>query len=236
MSNAPNLDLPLLAAAQAQKHVTVNEALVRLDALAAPTALTLGQTAPPAGAPGDMHVVGFGATGAWVGHDGELAFWVNDGWSFAAPRPGWRVWVEDRRAAAVHDGSGWTVGLVGPHISGAYTQVGLLTGDIALSGTVATGGLVIPDRAIVLGVTARVLADIAGAGVTGWRIGVAGAEDRYGTGIGLVKDSTANGVTGAPVAYYADTPLEVRAEGGAFDGGAVRLAIHLMTLTPPDAV
>ena len=33
MTDTANLLLPLLQAAQAQKHVTVNEALLRLDAL-----------------------------------------------------------------------------------------------------------------------------------------------------------------------------------------------------------
>jgi len=89
---------------------------------------------------------------------------------------------------------------------------------------------------MVIGVTARVIADITGAGVTGWRLGVAGADDRYGSSIGLAKDSVLNGVTGAPVAYYADTPLLISAEGGAFDGGQVRLAAHYILLTPPEIV
>ncbi len=34
MSNSPRIGLPLLDAAQAQKHVTMNEALARLDVVA----------------------------------------------------------------------------------------------------------------------------------------------------------------------------------------------------------
>ena len=48
MSDTQRFAMPLLDAAQAQKHVTVNEALARIDALAAGQALTVGDTAPPA--------------------------------------------------------------------------------------------------------------------------------------------------------------------------------------------
>lgn len=33
MANSPNIELPFVEAAQAQKHVTVNESLLRLDAV-----------------------------------------------------------------------------------------------------------------------------------------------------------------------------------------------------------
>jgi len=93
-----------------------------------------------------------------------------------------------------------------------------------------------PDRAVVFGATARVLTAITGTGVTGWRLGVSGATDRYGAGVGLAQGSSLNGVTGAPVGYFADTPLVIDAEGGDFAGGSVRLCLHYMILTPPDAV
>ena len=47
MANTPRLGLPLLQAAQAQKHVTVNEALVRLDGLGQLSLVSLAVSAPP---------------------------------------------------------------------------------------------------------------------------------------------------------------------------------------------
>ena len=44
MTNTPNLSLPYLAAAQAQKHVTVNEVLSLIDALAQMAVVAVGAT------------------------------------------------------------------------------------------------------------------------------------------------------------------------------------------------
>ena len=75
-----------------------------------------------------------------------------------------------------------------------------------------------------------------GAGLTGWRVGVDGSTNRYGSAIGLPQNSSFSGVTDAPVGYYGDTPLRIEPEGGDFAGGDVRLAIHYLGLTPPDPV
>ena len=40
-----------------------------------------------------------------------------------------------------------------------------------------------------LGVTGRVVAALAGPGLTGWRIGVAGSDSRYGSGLGMALNS-----------------------------------------------
>ncbi len=236
MSDTPQLQLPLLASAQAQKHVTVNEALIRLDALTQPVALSSTIEAPPLAADGDAYIVPEGATGEWAGHENSLAVYDNGGWLFLTPRRGWRVWIEDQNDYATYVSNRWVSALSGAYEEGAYSSIRIATTDETLSGATHTTSLLLPDRAVVVGVTARVTADITGAGLTGWRIGVAGADDRYGSAIGLPKDSSSNGVTGAPVAYYANTPLLISAEGGAFDAGDVRLAAHYILLSPPDIV
>ena len=50
MSETTQLGLPLLQPAQAQKHVTVNEALVRLDGLTQLVLASATVTAPPVSA------------------------------------------------------------------------------------------------------------------------------------------------------------------------------------------
>ncbi len=76
MTRTPNLNLPYLDAAQAQKHVTHNDALRILDALVQPAVLSRVLTTPP-GTPaeGDRYIVAASATGAWVGQDGKVAAW-----------------------------------------------------------------------------------------------------------------------------------------------------------------
>lgn len=103
----PRLGLPYLLAGQAQKEITHNEALNLLDLLAQATVRDRTHSAPPASpALGDCHVVAAGASGAWSGKDGQIAAWYG-GWRFAAPRPGWSLWVEAERRALRWDGGGW---------------------------------------------------------------------------------------------------------------------------------
>lgn len=90
---SPNLDLPLLVPAQAQKHVTVNESLLGLDVLVQCAVRAMGRNAPPAApAEGERYVIGAAPTGAWTGQAGKLADWRNGGWAYAQPQPGWRIY------------------------------------------------------------------------------------------------------------------------------------------------
>ena len=106
-----NLALPFLQPSQAQKHVTHNEALERLDILVQLTVEAFDATTPPSlPEAGEVHALGTGASEAWVGHDGELAAWVGEAWLFIAPRAGWRAWSRGAGTLRIWDGSGW----VGP--------------------------------------------------------------------------------------------------------------------------
>lgn len=90
--SSSRLTLPFIQAAQAQKHVTHNEALERLDFLTQLTVQAFEATTPPATATeGDIWALGTGAQGAWSGHDGALAGWYNSGWLFITPATGWRA-------------------------------------------------------------------------------------------------------------------------------------------------
>lgn len=109
MSDATtNLLLPYILAAQAQKHVTHNEALRLLDGLVQLSVLDRDLTAPP-GSPtdGDRYIVGSGATAAWAGWDLNVALWTDGAWLRLPPRTGWRAWVEDEGLLLVYDGSVW---------------------------------------------------------------------------------------------------------------------------------
>ncbi|WP_420140894.1 DUF2793 domain-containing protein [Sphingomonas sp.] len=85
----PRLMLPLLAAGQAQKEVTHNEALTLLDMLVQPVVEASGIDVPPvAPQPGQIWIVGGAASGAWAGHADHLAGWSGGGWRFVTPQPG----------------------------------------------------------------------------------------------------------------------------------------------------
>jgi hypothetical protein len=76
--NTTHLLLPYIFAAQAQKHVTHNEALRLLDAMVQLAVLDRTRTAPPASpADGDRHIVASGASKLWAGWDLNVAYWVD---------------------------------------------------------------------------------------------------------------------------------------------------------------
>ncbi|MDP4021403.1 DUF2793 domain-containing protein [Methylobacterium sp. NEAU 140] len=111
MSDAtPNLGLPLIAAAQAQKHVTHNEALGLLDALVQLACLDKDLAAPPASpADGDRYLVTAAApTGAWAGLSGQVVRFADGVWTGSVPRPGWFAYVVDEADLYVFDGRAWT--------------------------------------------------------------------------------------------------------------------------------
>jgi Protein of unknown function (DUF2793)/C1q domain len=103
-----NLLLPYILAAQAQKHVTHNEALRLLDGLVQLSVLDRDLTAP-LGSPadGDRYIVASGGTGDWTGWDANVALFTDGAWLRLPPRTGWRTWVEDEGILLVYDGAGW---------------------------------------------------------------------------------------------------------------------------------
>lgn len=93
MAKTPNLKLPILMPAQAQKHVTVNEGMDVLDAVAQCAVLGMDRNDPPTGAAeGDRYLIGAAPTGDWTYEAGNFAWWSNGGWAFVPPAPGWRVY------------------------------------------------------------------------------------------------------------------------------------------------
>ncbi len=122
---SPNLDLPFLIPAQAQKHVTHNEALERLDLLVQLVVQGFEATTPP-GTPAEGQIWALGAapTGDWAGQGGRLAASVGGGWVFIAPRTGWRAWGQAEAQFRVWRGADWQLlpmdGLAGLGIGTAH--------------------------------------------------------------------------------------------------------------------
>lgn len=108
MTSTTRLSLPLLDAAQAQKHVTHNEALIALDSLVHLAVKARDVNAAPAApAEGDVYLVGASPSGAFAGHANCVAAFDSGGWEFRAPRAGFRVFVESGSLLLLFDGAAW---------------------------------------------------------------------------------------------------------------------------------
>ena len=95
------LGLPYLASGQAQKHVTVNESLLRIDAVAQLSAVSASLAAQPASpTDGAIYILPAGKTGAdWGGMaNGALAYYRDGAWEELTPQEGWRCFVNDEHA------------------------------------------------------------------------------------------------------------------------------------------
>lgn len=107
------LGLPYLAAGQMQKHVTVNDALTRLDALVQARiesrSLTVQPTAPPDGA---LYLIPPGASGDdWgVRPSGALVRFEAGGWSPLEPPSGMLAFIVDTAELVVRVGDAWLSG------------------------------------------------------------------------------------------------------------------------------
>ena len=245
MADSTNLLLPYMAASQAQKHVTHNEALRLLDGVVQMAVLDRNLTAPP-GSPADgaRYIVASGGTGAWAGWDGSVAMWSDGTWYRLLPRAGWLCWVADESFMVVWTGSAWVglvsaMGLIGQaqEVDVAKGAVGFTTGLgvvdetlSGLSGASVASTIVIPNRAILLGVSVKVITAVTGAPSFG--VGISGETTKFGGSLGVAAGSTNKGVIG-PTAFYADTPVLLTATSGSFTGGAVSLGIHYLVCGIP---
>ncbi|WP_018389884.1 DUF2793 domain-containing protein [Ancylobacter sp. FA202] len=223
----PLLALPLLASAQAQKHVTHNEALVRLDAACQLAVLDRTRTAPPASPlRGDRHMVAAGASDVWTGHDGEIALY-DAGWHFLTPRMGWRAYVGTEARTLLFDGAVWREALALTP-SGATATLRMVEQELTLAGAFVASTLIIPSRSICLAVASRTVAAVTGA--TAYEVGISGETAKFGGLLSIAAGAGNIGVIG-PQAFYADTPLRITALGGSFTGGRVRLVLSYLAFT-----
>ncbi|MGV1013716.1 MAG: DUF2793 domain-containing protein, partial [Methyloceanibacter sp.] len=116
MAESAKLRIPYIAASQAQKHVTHNEAMTLLDTLVQLSVLDKDLTAPP-GDPeeGDTYIVATGATGAWTGWDQRIARYIDGEWRSYLPGQGdgagWLAYVLDEELLYRFDGTDWDTAL-----------------------------------------------------------------------------------------------------------------------------
>ena len=248
MSNTANLVLPYLAAGQAQKHVTLNESLRKLDAIVQLSVVSATTTAEPASpADGAVWILPVGKTGDhWSSFTaGDLAHYRDGAWVEIAPRGGWLAFARDSGRLLVFDGASWSPFVASLSESNTFLapqtfasahnaslKLDIIEEELALSGASATSSLSIPNGSISFGVSERVTEAVTGA--SSFKVGIPGETAKFGDLLGLSPGSTNFGIIG-PTAFYADTPVVVSANGADFTGGKLRLAIHVLRVTPPQS-
>jgi len=239
----PRLGLPYVVAAQAQKHIPINESLARLDGLVQLAVESRAVGAQPAGpAAGGVWILPASASGvAWTGQAaGTLMRFEAGAWEALAPAEGVLAWVKDENQMVAFDGAAWTplsatfrglTAAASPNL--ANTRLEILEQEVTLSGATTATSIAIPNRAIVMAVSTRTTAAITGA--TSYNCGVSGEASKFGGSLGVAKNSSNIGVVG-PTPYYADTPVVISAIGGSFVTGKVRVAIHVLRFDAPASV
>jgi Protein of unknown function (DUF2793) len=232
MTDTPRLSLPVIEAAQAQKHVTHNEALVLLDALVQLAVESRALSAPP-GSPanGACYIPAAAASGDWSGWDGQLALYSGGGWLKITPVPGLKACVRAERLTVTYEDDVWRDG-VALTLGGGRVTLRAKEEELTLSGAFVetADASFIPDRAIVLGVASRTTEAITGA--TSYAVGTAANTTQFGDLLNIALDSTNVGVIG-PARFYADTPVRVTANGGNFSAGKVRLVVYFIEMSAP---
>lgn len=234
MNETMALKLPLLQPSQAQKHVTVNEALVRLDGLAQITLQSRSIGVPPTSfLDGDCYGLPAGAAGEWAGQDGMLALASNGGWVFVAPQPGWSAWIIDEHARATFVRGDWQVGMVAGAANGAASRFETSELEYQLeSGGAQLVGLNVPDSSILFACSAIVIEEITGSAAS-WTLDLDDASVTFGTGMGMTASSYCTGLLSQPTAVYSNRSVRISPVGGAFAGGRLRLAAHLYRIELP---
>lgn len=138
----PRLGAPELSTSQASKEATVNEQIRYIEAGAGHFIFKDRDLATPPGSPadGDCYLVATSGTGAWAGHDGDIAFLVNTAWVFIEVIEGFTAWVNDENVLIGYDGSTW--GTLALGVGSAYTPGGT---DVALADGGTGASLVDPN-------------------------------------------------------------------------------------------
>jgi hypothetical protein len=232
MTDTPRLALPVIEAAQAQKHVTHNEALVLLDALVQLGVESRTLAIPPAlPAEGACYIPAAGASDDWSGWDGNIACYSGGGWLRIVPAPGCKAWLRDERLTLTYEDGVWRDGVALTAHGGRVTlrakeEEAILSGAFVDTADPAF----IPDRAIVLAVASRTTEAITGAASYG--VGTAANSAKFGDLLGIAAGASNIGVIG-PEGFYADTPVRITANGGSFTGGKVRLIVYFLEMSAP---
>jgi Protein of unknown function (DUF2793) len=127
--------LPLLAVSQAQKELTHNEALTRIDALLHAIVLDELATSPAVTDAdiGKCWLVAASPVGDWADKTGHIALWVGGSWRFLIPTDGMRVRQLSNGRDRIRSAGAWlNAPLISDPMNGAIVDVEARQAIIAL--------------------------------------------------------------------------------------------------------
>lgn len=105
--HSPRLNLPFIMPAQAQKHVTHNEALRQLDITVQLSVIARSGTPQEGPQEGDAYIITASQDELWSGRSGQIAVWQDGAWAYLIARAGWLCWNEDEAALLVYRSGAW---------------------------------------------------------------------------------------------------------------------------------
>ncbi len=224
---SPHLLLDYLMPEQAQKHVTINQALRRLDGLVHLSVASRAMTSPPAMPENGLrYLIADGAADEWATRQGQVAIFEDTQWHYATPQIGWRLWVADEKRLLAYDGNQWV-----SINTGSATDFSLSRQRGLYDFSQSLPSLMIPSHSVFFGVTGMITHSITGP--TAWQLGTSDGLNRFGTNLPLDSGSTINGPANPPSVFWQDTPLVLTPEGGAFSSGQLVLDIFYFILPIP---
>jgi hypothetical protein len=249
--NSNRLGLPYILPAQAQKHVTVNEALRKLDGIVQLSLQSPLTDAPPENpVSGASYFIASGAAGAWAHHGGQIATWQDDGWIFVAPQLGWRAYLLNQNVLAIFDGSAWVPLQAGSGSSTASDDPDRLNmiGGLDLVIKRATLDLnnankidvpfrgILPSHHMVIGMTIAITETVAGS--TMINIGDNTSSYRFATRMGVAAGTQAIGLCNPPYVYWSNSDVYVRTGNARTNenmitGGKIDVVVYMLTLQYP---
>ena len=118
MANTPKLTIPYMTASQAQKEVTHNEGMNRIDTMCQLRVQAIQFTPPGSPVNGQAWIIGGGtATGVWATRETQIAAWY-DGWLFFPAQTGMLAFNAGDSNYYSFNGTGWVISLISA-VSGA---------------------------------------------------------------------------------------------------------------------
>lgn len=95
---SPNLQLPYLLSSQNQKHLILNESLLKLDNLVMMKIISNIITSPPAMPnEGDKYIIPSSANGEWQNKTNMIAIFNNSSWDYIDPNDGFLAYLESEK-------------------------------------------------------------------------------------------------------------------------------------------
>lgn len=125
MSQTRRYGLPYILPAQAQKHVTHNEAIKRLDVLLGSSVKTEIDMLPDMADEGDAYLISPSPQADLVNHAHNIAIFLDGTWDFFAPVTGLTIWIENNGSQLVWTGDAWDPLTAMSADSFSFTKLGI---------------------------------------------------------------------------------------------------------------